>query len=311
MVLVDKDSVQAGLLIFKPIKMHQNGALAGNGLHSNNMRQIFNDQRPQTFTSNPNLVTESTGGSYKSHTTSFPTRNPGYQGQSAGYQGQSGGYQGHSAEFQDQPAGFPFQDFGNGFSSQQNVVGYPTQQYSGYPVAQQPGAYQVPPGSAEQISSLGYTLQGFNLQQLAGHGFGNQFQNQGNPSPYSAETSYTDQNNAAASELIERVAQSAHKNVLSAETPRKTIDADSKADGFSIGASRPASAQVRDDEQAFTKKQHQRSVPKRADDDVPFQTKIVPSNYRNSESSAEDQEKLKKTVQKFFNLLEKHRCKYI
>lgn len=321
---VDKDSVQAGLVIFKPIKMNQNQNLpsGGGGLSSqsvNSVLQNFNQQqfRPQ----NGNSFVS--GGSGNGPVT-FPSTFSGFQGSVNRYPNQQ------------QPGGYSlFQD---------PSVGYV--QNGGYPGAQA-AAYQFPTGgggSGESFESFpatglaaagqaSYGLQNFGFPQPANsHEFNRQLAAFAGHASYATSqeavggggggASYGDGSDQhdSASDSEEHVAQPSNKNtrhVQAAQQPKRHRGTPATATK-AVDHFLPTTARYTDDDGAGAavsdRASHagKRSVPKRDDIAVPAQVGggIVPLKYQHDGSSAEDQARLKKTVQRFFSMLQKQPCEY-
>lgn len=288
--LADKDSVRAGLLIFKPIQMPQ--SLPGGNSASQSIQQIFGQQ------------SQSTGG----FSGSFKSSQPGFGFQNSGFPG----FQGAAAASVN---GFQSSQANNRFLPQQ-VPNYLTQN-SGYPGFA--GFSQFPANSGgnggesvsvERIPSQGFGLNEFNFNQQsnsqqefnrqAAAGFpGQQLQL---PS-YSQENFDADQHDSA-SDSEEHIAQPTYKRANKVEKPKQTKKTTTEADDFPADFFLPTTAATYEDKsgEGTAKK---RSAPKKDDQE----SRIVPLKYHD-DSKPEDQARLKQTVQRFFSMLQKQRCKY-
>lgn len=274
----NQESVRAGLLIFKPIKSPQT-LPSGSSIESQSMRQT-SDRRPVQF--------PQTGG--------LQNMFPGLQqamSQANGFQtGQpSSGYQGSLI---------------NGFSSHPSYK-FPA---TGYGV------------SVEQ--SQEYGLQDFDFQQQPATSleFGRQlvaaatkFANpQQQASSYSNEMNNDsgDDQSHSATNLDEHVAQTSpqrHANRM--EKPKLMTESDGLPAEFFLPTTTTYGHY--DVPSGYTKK---RNAPK-LNDDGPTATatslgaSIVPLKYDEDLTNPEQQAKLKQTVQRFFNMLQKQRCECI
>lgn len=307
-ISADKDSVRAGLVIFKPIKMPQ--SLPGTtATVSQSIQQMLNQRPSQSNGIRPNdfKTLQSTG---------FKNPFSGFQGAQAGggFLGAQvgGGFQGAQAGgFQGAQAG--------GFQSLPQAGGYQLPQADGYSAYQNPG-YQAPntqypqfpanggggDSSVEQIPSQGYQLQSFEFQQPANsQEFDQQlatFSGQQSQPGFSQENNYgSDQHNSASSSE-ERIST----------RPKQKATADRFPGDFFL----PTTTRYSDEDSGGESdvlaavRSKKRSAPKRDDSDIAPSSResIVPLKYHNG-SDEEDQARLKHTVQRFFSMLQKQRCK--
>ncbi|XP_022180033.1 glutenin, high molecular weight subunit PW212 [Myzus persicae] len=321
----DKDSVHAGLLIFKPIKMPvQNVPAAGNLVTSQSTAssQQAIGQRPSqqlgagAFNPSSFKTPQQGFGFQKPFPNRFqsdvlseeysPDLSPGYQAPDIGYQAPNLGYQAQNPGFQAQNLGFQAQN--PGFQAQN----------PGFQ-AQNPGfqasnlGYQAP-NLGQQAPNLGYPSNGGSAEQTAGHGFGGGLQNfdfqqpansqelgqqlaaisgqQLQQTSFSQESLNDDQRDLG-SGVDERMAQPSYKRVSQAVNTKR-------GGSGSIGQSTPSvTADFSNGDEAKTKKRSAPLPPSHVDE-------IVPLKYHD-DSTAEDQARLKQTVQRFFSMLQKQR----
>jgi len=217
--------------------------------------------------------------------------------------------------------GFGFQkQFPSGF--QGNVLsneyspglspGYQTPDF-GYqapnPTYQAPNfGYQVP-SIGHQAPNLGFPSNGGSSEQTTGHGYGGGLQNfdfqqpansqelgqQLQQASFSQESLNGDQHDLASS-VDERIAQPSYKRASQVINPKRGVSG-------STGPLTPSIiADFNDGEEAKTKKRSAPLPPSHSD-------VIMPLKYHD-DSMAEDQARLKQTVQRFFSMLQKQRCKY-
>ncbi|XP_001944996.2 uncharacterized protein LOC100168723 [Acyrthosiphon pisum] len=291
----DKDSVHAGLLIFKPIKMPvQNVPTAGNVVASQNTGspQQAIGQRPS----------QQLGGAYIPAKFKTPQQGFGFQKQfPAGFQGDV-----LSDEYsQDLSPGYQVPDFGYqapnlGYQAQNPVYQVPNPGYQVSNLGHQapnPG-YPSNGGSAEQTAGHGYSggMQNFDFQQSAiSQELGQQLAaisgQQLQQATFSQESLNSDQHDLASGvDVDERMAQPSYKRASQAINPKRGVSG-------STGPSTPSvTADFDDGEGTKTKKRSAPLLPSHGD-------VIVPLKYHDN-TTAEDQARLKQTVQRFFSMLQ-------
>lgn len=214
---------------------------------------------------------------------------PGYQVPEFAYQAPNLGYQAQNPVYQAPNFGYQVPNLGNqalNIGNQELNIGY-----------QSNGG-----GSAEQTAGNGYGggLQNFDFQQPANsQELGQQMaaisgQQLQQPS-FSQESLNGDQHDLA-SGVDERMAQPSYKRASQVVYPKRGVS----------GSTGPSTSSVTKDfddgEVAKTKKRSAPLPPSHGD-------VIVPLKYHD-DSSAEDQARLKQTVQRFFSMLQRKRCKY-
>lgn len=295
---VDKDSVHAGLLIFKPIKMPvQNEPVANNAVASQSTAssQRAIGQRPS----------QQLGGGFNPTNFKTPQQGFGFQKQfPAGFQGNVLSNE-YSPDFS---PGYQAPDFGY----QAPNLGYQAQN----PVYQAPNlGYQVP-NIGHQAPNLGYPSNGGSDEQTMGHGYSGDLQNfdfqqpansqelgqqlatisgqQLQQAAFSQESLNGNQHDLASS-VDERIAQPSYKRTSQVINPKRGVSG-------STGPSTPSVTADFDGDGAKTKKRSAPLPPSHSD-------VIMPLKYHD-DSMAEDQARLKQTVQRFFSMLQKQRCKY-
>jgi len=211
-----------------------------------------------------------------------PNLSPGYQAPDFGYQAPNLGYQAQNLGYQAPNLGY-----------QAPNLGYQAPNFG----------YQVPNGgSAEQTAGQGFGggLHNFDFQQPANsQEFGQQLAaisgQQVQQLSFSQESLNDDQRDLT-SGVDERMAQPSNKRASQVVNSKRAVSG-------STGQSTPSvTADFGDGEGVKTKKRSAPLPPSR--DDV-----IVPLKYHD-DSTAEDQARLKQTVQRFFSMLQKQRCKY-
>ncbi|XP_015373634.1 PREDICTED: uncharacterized protein LOC107168663 [Diuraphis noxia] len=285
----DKDSVHAGLLIFKPIKMPvQNVPVASNLVAAQSTANSLQatGQRPS----------QQLGGSFKPASSKTPQQGFGFQKQfPAGFQASM-----QSNEYSpDLSPGYQAPDF----SYQAPNLGYQAQNT----VFQAPNfGYQVPNfgypsngGSVEQTAGQGFSggLQNFDFQQPANsQELGQQLATisgqQLQQTSFSQESLNDDQRDLT-SGVDERMAQPSNKRAGQVVNAKRAVSG-------STGQSTPSViADFGDGEGVKTKKRSAALPPSHGDE-------IVPLKYHD-DSTAEDQARLKQTVQRFFSMLQKQR----
>jgi len=174
--------------------------------------------------------------------------------------------------------------------------------------------YPLNVGSAEQIAGQSYSngLQNFGFQQpansqelgqqLAAISAGQQLQQ-----PAFSQESYNSDQPDLTSGTDERIAQPSYKHASLAVNPKRSVPGPSLAERLSAAAAQSKSPVITsyddDGEGAKTKKRSAPLPPSHAD-------AIVPLKYHD-DTTAEDQARLKHTVQRFFSMLQKQRCKYL
>lgn len=283
---VDKDSVHAGLLIFKPIKMPVQNVPTGGNLASSqstaSTQQVIG-QRPSQQLSGAFNPTD-----FKTS----PQQGYGFQKQfPAGFQANA-----QSEEY------LPY--LSPGYQAQN--FGYQTPNL-GYPLNV---------GSAEQVAGQSYNngLQNFDFQQPANsQELGQQLQaaisaGQQLQQPSFSQESYNSDQPDLTSGTDERIAQPSYKHASLAVNPKRSVPAGpSLAERLSAAAAQSKSPVITsygdDGEAAKTKKRSAPLPPSHAD-------AIVPLKYHD-DTTAEDQARLKHTVQRFFSMLQTQRCKYL
>ncbi|XP_060833558.1 uncharacterized protein LOC132917053 [Rhopalosiphum padi] len=273
----DKDSVHAGLLIFKPIKMPVQNVPTGNNLGLSqgtvSSQQVIG-QRPS----------QQLGVGF--NPTDLKTPQQGY-----GFQKQF-------------PAGFQANAQSEEYSQYLNP-GYQAQNF-GY---QAPNlGYPLNSGSAEQIAGQSYSngLQNFDFQQPANsQELGQQLaaiSGQQLQQPSFTQEGYSGEQRDLVSGADERVAQPSYKRASLVVSPKRSVSGSTLSERLAIAAEQsksPVSAGYDDGEGAKTKKRSAPLPP--SHEDV-----IVPLKYHN-DSTADDQARLKQTVQRFFSMLQKQR----
>lgn len=276
----DKDSVHAGLLIFKPIKMPVQNVPTGSNLASSqstaSTQQVIG-QRPS----------QQLSGAF--NPTDFKT--PPQQGY--GFQKQF-------------PAGFQANAQSEEYLPYLNP-GYQAQNF-GY---QTPNlGYPLNVGSAEQIAGQSYSngLQNFDFQQpansqelgqqLAAISAGQQLQQ-----PSFSQESYNSDQPDLTSGTDERMAQPSYKHASLAVNPKRSVPGPTLSERLSAAAAQSKSPVITsyddDGEGTKTKKRSAPLPPSHVD-------AIVPLKYHD-DTTAEDQARLKHTVQRFFSMLQKQR----
>ncbi|VVC30889.1 Hypothetical protein CINCED_3A011196 [Cinara cedri] len=294
---LEKDTVRAGLLLFKPIKLPHGTTGGGSSAFQNSGLEHLFSQRPADVGKIFSLQNYKTAASQE--TINLPSPFPGFQGT-------------------------PTQN-GGGYSSYQAPT-YVMQQNTGYP-SQGADYPQFPPNSAggtsdsgERVSAApnqynGYGFQGYKSQESTigqelgsqtGGGFsGHQLQS------YSQENGYDQNESASVSQ--EHDAQATYTVSRSAESPRKpkpsnTGAAFTKSERFVADFFLPTTPKDNSDRHTYTKK---RSVAKNgelATLESVEPASIVPLTYDSDTSrAAEEQAKLKQTVQRFFSILQQQR----
>ncbi|XP_025204875.1 uncharacterized protein LOC112601447 [Melanaphis sacchari] len=284
----DKDSVHAGLLIFKPIKMPAQSVPTG----SNHLTLSQSTASSQQLIGQPPSL-QLQGGAFNPADLKTP------QLQGYGFQKQfPAGFQANA-----QPEEYP--PYSNpGYLQQAQNFGYQAPNL-GYPLNGGGGS------SAEQIAGHGYGggLQNFDFQQSANsQELGQQLaaisgQQLLQQQPSFSQESYGGGSGDLTSGSDERIAQPSYKRASVAVSPKRSVpegltlpERPSAAAGQSKSPV-AASGYGDDDEGAKTKK---RSAPS------PHGDAIVPLKYHD-DSTAEDQARLKHTVQRFFSMLQKQR----
>ncbi|XP_027849457.2 uncharacterized protein LOC114129034 [Aphis gossypii] len=295
----DKDSVHAGLLIFKPIKMPVQNVPTGGNLASSpstaSTQQVIG-QRPS----------QQLSGAF--NPTDFKT--PPQQ--------LSGAF--NPTDFKTSPQqGYGFQkQFPAGFQANAQSEEYLPYLSPGYQA--QNFGYQTPNlgyplnvGSAEQVAGQSYNngLQNFDFQQPANsQELGQQLQaaisagQQLQQQPSFSQESYNSDQPDLTSGTDERIAQPSYKHASLAVNPKRSVPAGpSLAERLSAAAAQSKSPVITsygdDGEAAKTKKRSAPLPPSHAD-------AIVPLKYHD-DTTAEDQARLKHTVQRFFSMLQTQR----
>lgn len=308
--IVDKEAVRAGLLLFKPIKLPQTFPGGGNSpFQSSGLQHFFSHQPAET------------GKIFPQHDYQTPVSQ------------ETIGHPNTFLRFRKTPT-----STGGGYTSYQTPT-YPTQQDTGYS-SQAADYVPYPPNdgissdSGERVSVTpnhhnNYRSQGYKTQESTvtseGQEFGShegggfsgqqqQQQQQQRQQSYPHENSY-DQNDSA-SMSQEHGEQVAYTVIRSAENParnpiRPNTATFTKSERFAGDFFLPTTPKYNNDRPVSSIK---RSVPK-GDDLVTVGSvepaSIVPSKYHSDSSrAAEEQDKLKQTVQRFFSLLQQQRCKY-
>lgn len=291
----DKDSVQAGLLIFKPIKMPAQNVPAGGNLvasQSTVSSQQAIGQRPSQQqlggAFNPaEFKTPQQGfgfqkqfpAGFEANAQSFeysPDLSHGYQTPNFDYQASSLGYQAQNLGYQAPNMGYP----PNGGNSAEQITGH------GYGGGLPNFDFQQPANSQE----LGQQLAAISGQQLQ-------------QASFSQENFGGDQRDLASGAADERTAQPSYKRASLAVNPKRGVPGSTVSERFSATAGPSSTPSVTtgfgDGESAKTKKRNAPLPPSHGD-------VIVPLKYHD-ESTAEDQARLKQTVQRFFSMLQKQR----
>lgn len=340
--VVEKDSVRAGLLIFKPIKMPQNLPQSGNSaLHSAIVQNAFSQRPTQSGGVFPSSNFK-TNFDFKSLFPAFQaaaqTANGGHPQQSAlqanGYQSPpqpNNGYQATPVANGYKPT--------NGFQTPQTAGGFPSFQDQGYSATLQQNAgypaqsdYRYPPtgsgsaAGAEHVPGQGYGLQNFDFAPMpSSQEFNQQLAELAGEQHSQQQQAFDgfgggDQHNSASSSEDRVVRPASYKHLkLQAEAPKPKARPESSrvAENYFLPTT-VAYDDVDAERAGYAKK---RSAPNRSrelltDSAEPSSSSssssresIVPLKY-NDGSSAEDQARLKQTVQRFFSMLQKQPCKY-
>jgi len=217
-----------------------------------------------------------------------PDLSPGYQAPDVGYQAPNPGSQAPNSGFHAQNFGFQAQNPG----FQASNLGYQ---------APNPG-YPSNDGSAEQTAGHGFGggLQNFDFQQPANsQELGQQLAaisgQQLQQTSFSQESLNDDQRDLA-SGVDERMAQPSYKRASQVANPKRGVS------GSTGQSTASATADFGDADGVKTKKRSAPLPPSHVD-------VIVPLKYHD-DSATEDQARLKQTVQRFFSMLQKQRCKY-
>lgn len=340
MFIVDKDSVRAGLLIFKPIKMPQNLPQGVNSaLQSTNIHSAISQYPSQSggvfptenFKANQNFEFKNPFSGFQA-----AQANGGYQAALAnryqtplsdGYKGAlANGYQASSANGYQTPlsngfgaapnGGLQIPATAEGFSSLQGQ-GYPAQSNYKFPSTGSGGSSSAI--GVERVPEVAHGHQTYDFPQPANS---QEFNRQlADFAGQQAFDNFGGDQHDAASSSEHRVAQPAYKHARLAEAQepkarRTEPEPAVVARDFFLPTTTKYDDVVDNQRSGYAKK---RSAPKHpepssasveASSSSSSQESIVPLKYHDN-TSVEDQARLKQTVQRFFSMLQKQPCKYI